>query len=448
VTAGIARAALRSRPASFAGSFAAVLFAALVVSASLAVLATTSSSDIPAAARRVLDASGIGEIGLAFLLISIYLSIFVVASTMGTAVAQQSREFALLRAVGARPWQLRRAVAAQAVAAAAPAALVGCVAGSVLGRLWFQGMVHQGLVPADVRFRFTWLALPATLAVGIITSMIAGVIASLRPAGLRPAKAVGESLTPRRRLGLIRGPLGVVAIAGGVALSAIVGAERSDEAGQQAFIILLLLCCGVGLLGPRIIGPVAWGVAFLARPFGAPGQLSMLNLQSHTRRYSAAIVPIVLVVAFGVTKLAAHTTAQHLTGSAGDTAEVWLDFFGTAIYTGFAAIAAANTLVMITMARRRDVALLRLAGATRGQILGMVAWEASLVALTSLVIGTGIAFTTLTPLIRNTLGATWPYLPWRAAAAIAGGAWLLTLLSTVSPVAAGPRRAVQIANTT
>ncbi|WP_329132060.1 ABC transporter permease [Streptomyces sp. NBC_01476] len=115
---------------------------------------------------------------------------------------------------------------------------------------------------------------------------------------------------------------------------------------------------------------------------------------------------------------------------------------------GFAAVAAANTLVMTVLDRRREVALLRLAGTTRGQVLGMLRWEALLVAAAGLLTGGVIAWITLVPIARGLTGGA-PYVPPATALGIAGGAVLLGLLSTglparallrTSPVAAGAAR--------
>lgn len=54
----------------------------------------------------------------------------------------------------------------------------------------------------------------------------------------------------------------------------------------------------------------------------------------------------------------------------------------------FIAIAAANTLVMLTSARKDEFALLRRIGTTRGQLLAMVILEAGLVVAASVIIGT------------------------------------------------------------
>lgn len=442
MTAGIARASLRSRPATFAGSFVALLFASIVVSASVMLLVstTTNTAGLNTAARRQLDDSGMSTMAAVLLIGSIYMSIFVVASTMGTAVAQQQREFAMLRAIGARPWQIRRAVAVQAVATALPAAALGFGLGGGLGRLWFSGMVGHRLIPGAVPFTFSWLALPIVLAVTVVTSAVAGIIASSRLAALRPARAVAESVAPRRGLGPVRTVLGLLAVAGGYALSLVVAGQAPDKAVQSAFLVLILFCVGVGLLGPRIIGPAAALTSLLLWPFGPAAQAAMLNVRSQTRRFSAAVVPIVLAVAFGTTKIAMHTTAQHVTGTAGTPGGLWMDYAGTALYAGFAAIAAANTLAVISHERRRDLALLRLASATPGQLGRMAVWEAVLVALTSLIIGGAIAIATLVPILRGTLHTSTPYLPVPVAAAIAGSALVLTLVSIGLPVHAALRR--------
>ncbi|WP_030375878.1 ABC transporter permease [Streptomyces rimosus] len=438
-TSGLARAALRGHRASFTGTALAALFAATVVSASTMLLAATGAEDVPPAARRAMAASEVGIMAAGFLIVSVYLSVFVIASTMGTAVTQQHREFAMLRAIGARPWQIRRAVAAQAVAAAVPSAVAGFALGGVLARWWFGGMADHGLIPPGVAFTFSWVALPVCLAVATVTSALAGVLAASRFAGLRPARALEEAAAGRRELGLLRLPLGLAAVAGGVVVSSVL-AGRPEKAGQGSFLVLLLFCFGVGLLGPRIVGPVAWLVARSAGRLGSAAELAMLNVTTQSRRFSAAVVPLVLVVAFGTTKIAMHTTALHRTGSAGPAPSVWMDYAVTGLYAGFAAIAAANTLAMITTERRRDLALLRLIGTHPLRLRSMAAWESAVVAATALLLGTAIALCTLAPLLRSAYGSALPYLPWTTALGISGGVLLLTLLATGLPVHATLRR--------
>lgn len=427
MSAGIARASLRSRPAAFAGTFVALLFASTVVSASTMLLASATNNDIEA-------------IAAVMLIISVYLAIFVVASTMGTAVAQQQREFAMLRAVGARPWQIRRAVALQAVTAALPAAVFGFGLGGALGWSGFRGMIDNGLVPPSATFTFTWVALLAALAVAVLTSAVAGIIASARMAALRPARAVAESVSPRREIGFVRTAFGLLAVAGGSAALVNTAEQSPDQASQSAFLVLILFCAGIGLLGPRIIGPAAALASVLLRPFGPEAQAAMLNVRSQTRRYSAAVIPVVLGVAFTTMKITLRTTTEHVTGVAGDPSFVWVDYAGTALYTGFAAIAAANILAVISHERRRELALLRVISATPGQLRRIAAWEAVLVALTSLIVGGVVATVTVIPILRSTLHTSVPYLPFPSIAGIVGATLALTLVSIGLPVHMALRR--------
>ncbi|MEU1026797.1 FtsX-like permease family protein, partial [Streptomyces sp. NPDC005904] len=136
---GLALAALRAHRPAFVGTAVAALFAATVVSASTMMLGTTGAggtSGLPAPARRQIRESGVGDMAIVLLIGSVYMSIFVVVSTMGTAVAQQHRELAMVRSIGARPRQIRRAVAVQALAASVPAALLGFALGGVGARWW------------------------------------------------------------------------------------------------------------------------------------------------------------------------------------------------------------------------------------------------------------------------------------------------------------------------
>ncbi|MGP9021623.1 FtsX-like permease family protein [Streptomyces sp. BR1] len=450
MSTGLAHSALRGHRPAFIGTFVAAMFAATVVSASMTMLISTSPDGLSPQARAALSANDIGDMSVVMLIGSIYMSIFVIASTMGTAVTQQHRELALVRAIGARPRQIRRAVVVQAVAAAVPAAGTGfLLGGGVLSRVWFAGMRDHGLIPAEVTYRFTWLALPVCLAVAVVTSSLAALLASLRFSLLRPARALDEASAGRQGLGWLRGPLGVVAVAGACTLSVALSKQSADKAAQGAFLVLLLFCLGAGLLGPKVVGPAARLVSAPARRFGGSARLAMLNVRSQPRRFSAAVVPLVLVTGFGLTKIAMHTTAAHRTGSSGSAGEVWLDYFGTGLYAGFAAIAAANTLAMISFERRRDIALLRVVGTLPRQVRAMAAWEAAIVAATALVLGSVIALATLAPMLAAQFGSPVPYLPWPTALAITTGTVLLTLLATGLPVrAALRRRAIRTLNAT
>jgi putative ABC transport system permease protein len=110
----------------------------------------------------------------------------------------------------------------------------------------------------------------------------------------------------------------------------------------------------------------------------------------------------------------------------------WANRVMTGVLGGFAAIAAINTLVMVVLDRRREVALLRLTGTTRRQVRAMFRWEALLVATTAIVVGGAIAMVTLYGFARGVTG-TAPYVPPAQGAAMVAGTVALGMLATSIP---------------
>ncbi|WP_222192908.1 FtsX-like permease family protein [Modestobacter italicus] len=120
-------------------------------------------------------------------------------------------------------------------------------------------------------------------------------------------------------------------------------------------------------------------------------------------------------------------------------ADTWLNNVVAAALAGFAAIAAVNTLVMIGLARGREVALLGMIGATRRQVLRTARLEALVVSGAAVVLGSLIAWGTLQQSVRGATGAG-PYVPAPVAVAILGGVVVLTLVATGLPTRALLRR--------
>lgn len=76
----------------------------------------------------------------------------------------------------------------------------------------------------------------------------------------------------------------------------------------------------------------------------------------------------------------------------------------------FTVIAVLSTLTLIGVGRRPALRLLRLVGAGRAQLRGMLCAEAALVAVAGLVVGAGVAMVPLTAFSFAT-ARTMPYLP-------------------------------------
>ncbi len=110
------------------------------------------------------------------------------------------------------------------------------------------------------------------------------------------------------------------------------------------------------------------------------------------------------------------------------------------LYTG---IALADTLVMATTDRSRELALLRLAGATRWQVLRLVAGESLLVVLVGAVAGSVVALLNLAG-IRWALGLlhvrSGIVVPWDVLGATVGACAALAVAAAVTPAASALRR--------
>ncbi|MGA5302085.1 FtsX-like permease family protein [Nucisporomicrobium flavum] len=430
------RQALRRNPWSFLGPAATQCLAAALVTAGLCLMASLDGAPLGREQRQALTDSGIADLGLLFLMSSIYLSMLIVGVTMSSAIRHQARDIALVRAVGATPGRVRRAVAAQAALVAVPATIVGVPLGMLCGRAWVSGFVSHGLVPAEVSFRVHGGALPIALAVTMGTSLLGAMIAAIRPSRVRPAVALADSAAPRLRIGVARTTAGLVLVTGGTVLSVLIADLDAGTADQAGLFVMLAMCTGAGLLGPALLRVAAPA----ARLLGNTGRLAADTLAVHARGLSGALVPLTLAIAFAAVNLTRTATTTHVTGVAAPAADRWLEFSGTGAYTAFAAIAALNTLITTILARRRDLAVTRLAGGTRGRTLAVVVCEALLVTGTALVVATVVAAVTLLPLLHAALGTWRPWMPGSWLAAGLAGTAVLVFAGTVLPAAITLRR--------
>ncbi|KWV33495.1 permease [Micromonospora rifamycinica] len=113
----------------------------------------------------------------------------------------------------------------------------------------------------------------------------------------------------------------------------------------------------------------------------------------------------------------------------------WLNKLLIGIMVGYAALAAANTMVMAALARGRELALLRLVGVTGKQVKRMVHAEQTGLLGVSLLIGGAIAAVTLMSIVHTLTGQLVPYVPPLGWVSIIGGTTLLALFTTILPVA-------------
>lgn len=100
----------------------------------------------------------------------------------------------------------------------------------------------------------------------------------------------------------------------------------------------------------------------------------------------------------------------------------------------YVVIGAVNTLTTYALGRRRELAILRLSGATRMQILRMIGWEQMLLLGMALALGAAIAAATLIPMVKGTTGSSIPYIPTVGWMSVIGGVIVLGTVTTIFSV--------------
>ncbi|MCT9078608.1 ABC transporter permease [Streptomyces fulvoviolaceus] len=552
-------------------------------------------------------------IGGSFGGIAAMVAVFTAAGTVALAVGQRAREFALLRAVGATPRQIRRTIATETLLIAPLAGAIGCLPGIALAGWWFGQLRDKGAVPETVDLSVSWIPLVSAAGAVLVTALLAGYMAAHRSSRIKPGQALSEASVERLRFGWIRTPLGIAAAAGGFVCAALAASQTGEDAANIALGVVMLFMLAVALLGPLVARLCAALFGLPLRGAGAPAVLAAANSRTNARRLASAITPIVLAMAFSSVLVFMHTSedrvtekqqhagiladhivtadpglapdavrraertpevtaavgllkagilvpasggglqsasAQGVTGSARDLAAVqdldveqgrlslkpgeiavdasladnahrklgdrlplrlpdgtraeprivatygrglglsqvtmaradlaphvtsafdtevwtkggtktslaplgtvldradhtaaqsvdrelnaWANTVMAAVLGGFAAVAAVNTLVMTVLGRRRELGMLRLIGSTRRQVLRMVRWEALLVALAGIVLGTAIALATLVPMTKGLTGEG-PYIPPLVYCAFAGAIVVLGLTAVTLPARA------------
>ncbi|MEV8315524.1 FtsX-like permease family protein [Streptomyces sp. NPDC059900] len=553
--------------------------------------------------------------------IATMVAMFTAAGTVALSVGQRAREYALLRAIGTTPRQIRRTIATEALLVAPLAGAVGVLPGIALADWWFGQLKDRDAIPGALDLSVSFIPLVSAVGVAVLTALVSGYLAARRPSRIRPGQALAEALVERLRPGWIRTPLGIAAAVGGCVLAGVASSLTGDDAANVALGIVMLFMLAVALLGPLVARGCAALFGLPLRGAGASASLAAANSRTNARRMASAITPIVLAMAFSSTLVFMHTsedrvaadqqragiTADHIVsapgagvtadgvtkagrapgvtsavgllktsvlvpvGSGGDrwlesastqgvtgsprdlakvqdldvrtgtmaslgrgeiavdarladsahvkvgermalrlpdgtkaspkvaatygrgmglsqvtlpaadlkqhvtssfSSEIWtkggapraLSALGTlrdrdayataqstdravnawanavmaAVLGGFAAIAAANTLVMTVLDRRRELGTLRLIGSTRRQVMRMVRWEALLVACAGVVIGSAIALATLVPMMNGLTGES-PHIPPLLYGSFAGGAVALGLAATALPARAALR---------
>jgi putative ABC transport system permease protein len=234
-----------------------------------------------------------------FAYVALFVAIFIIYNTFAIIVAQRTREFALLRAVGASGKQVKRAVRIEAL-------LVGLVAsalGVVLGIVLFEALVHlvpqfKSIAGGDVGLRVSPTSVIWVLIAGTVITLLSAVVPGFRASRTPPVAAMRTTDVDRSGTSRFRMTVGTIFLIAGIVLLAL-GAATSKP---------LIVGFGtlVAFLSVLVGGPVlAHYFAKLASPVAElvgrrSGHIAVANVDRNANRTAttanALVIGVFLVV--------------------------------------------------------------------------------------------------------------------------------------------------------
>ncbi|GAA1286845.1 ABC transporter permease [Planotetraspora silvatica] len=211
----------------------------------------------------------------------------------------------------------------------------------------------------------------------------------------------------------------------GVAVSETAAARLGVAVGGRIHLAL-----GDGTpVAPTVVAIYARGLGYgdltLAHALVAPHVDDALG----TLLVSAPTLPRAAIIA-AVPGAAVLDQAQAADAAAPN-AEV--NYVAMGLIIAFTAIAVVNTLAMSTSDRARELALLRLVGTTRRQVLRMLRLETLMAVVVAVALGTGISLVTLSAFSSGMTGSAVPYVPPFTYLAVVAVAAILALAATAIP---------------
>ncbi|MFF2820246.1 FtsX-like permease family protein [Kitasatospora cineracea] len=447
MTALLAWGQLRRRPAGFAGLAVALLLAVAAVTTFGALLG--AERGVSAAELRATGGPGVVLIAGAFGEITVLVAFFVALHTLGFALRHQYRDLALLRTVAATPRQVRRLLRAQTGLVVLVVAVPGGLLGTVTARAFLDGLRHRGLVAPHARIAGTAPVVLAATAVTLLVATAAATAAARRVTRPAPAAALTGSTGAAPRTGALRPVAAAVALVGGVLLLRLAAtrpAVEVDKSAQATLLGSLVLLAAVALAGPPVVRlPAALLGAAVRAVAPGTGWLAAANQRGYAHRLTAAAVPVALLTGLATTMATMTATARRAALAAGapdgatSATDIWLRQAELGLLAAFGAVATLTTLVGLTAERRRELALLRLVGATRPQVLRTVAAETALTCAVGLLLGALVTAAATAAFSTAALGTPLPVVPLGTCARTAAAAVLLTVPTTLATAAVALR---------
>ncbi|MFE9768691.1 FtsX-like permease family protein [Streptomyces sp. NPDC005808] len=411
---------IRQRPGRFTSTLLSAFLGAAIIMTFNAMHDTAGQPGVDSVSAQSLTTAASVVGGYGSLLV-----FFAVASTLTVNVRQRADEIELLRCSGATPAQIKRMVVGESVVVALVGAVLA-IGPAMLGGTALLDVFHDsGQVARSVDYSFGTVALMSGIWITVLASAGAAFLAVRRATHRRQ---------PRRG---VRRFFAYAALAvGGLAVLSTFGFSSTDAAlmAPPAY-GAILLSVGCALLSPQLLAGLLDRLV-LTSP---SGYLAVRNLRRRAAELSGVLMPLILFTGMATATLSMQAVESDAIKASGIAKTIdaknleTLNLVVVGIIVVFSCIMLINSLYAATTYRSREFGQQRLAGATPGQVLGMIGVEGLVVTVTGVVLGTVAGLAGLLPFTLVRTDAAWPDQGpgiWLTVVAIAGAVTLGTSLFT------------------
>ena len=235
---------------------------------------------------------------LVFGFISLFVGAFIIFNTFSIVVAQRTREFGLLRAMGATGRQILSSVLVESVIVGFLASLVGLVAGFGIAAA-LQAMLRAfGLDLPSTGLVFETRTAVLGMSVGVLVTLFSAIGPARRASRISPMAALRESSPQQSVFSHRRLLVGAGVTIVGATILGIGLFGSPDNAVTYVGLGAAVIFFGVAALGPILAGPLARAIgAPIQALLNVPGKLARQNSLRNPKRTASTAAALMIGLA-------------------------------------------------------------------------------------------------------------------------------------------------------